>query len=132
MIDAEWQSSIRTIGTVHVKQNGSVVGGTLHVLNLMVEGSIRGGEVYVCERLECRSGALVDLGFVQARDVIVQHGARAVSKKRVTYRNVEIEGELHAKLVVEGLLRVRAGGLLRGEAEGAHLEVEEGGGLKAF
>ena len=131
MIDGEWQAEIKTIGVVHVKPAGRVVGGTMHAMDLVVEGTVQGGTHYACGRVECKAGAKIELSAIQAKDIVVRRGARVVSRKTLRYHNIEIEGELNAKLIADGIVRIRPGGLLKGSLEGAHLEVEEGGGVKA-
>ena len=58
-------------------------------------------------------------------------GAEVVFKRKVNYRDVEVLGLLKANVQATGLVRVRAGGLLRGRVRGPRLAVEEGGGLVA-
>ena len=60
---------------------------------------------------------------------IIAPGAVLRLKGRVLFRNVEVAGELQANLACSGVLTVRASGHFRGALQGAHLVVEEGGGL---
>ena len=129
VIDKEWRKSLFTIGMVHVKTDGVIKGGDVICQDLIVEGGIEGGTICAGGRLELHAGSKVDLSAVDACDLLILEGVRIASTKKLYFRNIEVRGELNAKLVAEGTTIVRSGGLLRGHLQGEHLQVEDGAGL---
>jgi cytoskeletal protein CcmA (bactofilin family) len=130
-ITEEWRDDLKTIGEIHVREGGTIKGGDVFARDIIVEGGIEDGKVYACGRLELHPAAQVDINTVKARDLVILAGGRFASTRKLTFRNIEVGGELKAKLKADGLVKVLSGGLLRGTLIGSHLEVEEGGGLKA-
>lgn len=130
-IDGVWSGGIRTIGDVVIAENGIVRGGTVVARNVVLKGSIESGRVRVLGRLDVHPGGNFELQVVDAVDLVIREGSRVALTRKARFRHVEIEGELKAKLDTTGIVTIRQGALLRGQLRGAHLVVEEGGGLKA-
>jgi cytoskeletal protein CcmA (bactofilin family) len=132
VLEEEARGSLRTIGTIEVGRKTRVEEGTELVAGrLIVAGDARPAKLRACSVLELRRGGQVDLARTTLRDLLVADGGRLSTVARLTCRNAEIAGTLRAKLFSVGRTTVRAGGLLQGEMHGAHLVVEEGGGLVA-
>ena len=66
---------------------------------------------------------------ITASDLRVAAGLTVDWRGKVLFRNVDVYGELNVDLACSGLLSVFPGGHFRGKLQGAHLMVEEGGGL---
>jgi cytoskeletal protein CcmA (bactofilin family) len=58
-------------------------------------------------------------------------GAAMQFKYKLQVHHLELFGELEADIEAAGLVSIREGGHLKGTVRGAHLQVEEGGGLSA-
>ena len=121
---------IKTIGVVRVLADGVIESGEVWAQDIDLEGRIEGGRVVVGGRLTVHANAKVDPTQLEGlRDLTVLEGACIRTRKKLTLRDVDIKGEVHARIKSDGLVRVRAGGLLKGGVEGEHLQVDEGGGL---
>lgn len=130
-INEEWRDDLKTIGAIRIGEEGVIKGGDLFARDIVVEGGIEDGKIYACGCLDLHPKAKLDINAVDARDLVIRPGGRFASTRVLRFRNIEIGGELNAKLRAEGLVKVLSGGYLRGSVRGTHLEVEEGGGLKA-
>lgn len=130
-IEDECSHTLKTAGTIRLARQGVLKAGLLRARDVILEGRVEGGRVQAVGRLEILPGATFPDEAVSARDLVVAPGARVELRAPARFRDVEIGGELRAELVAEGLVRIRAGGVLRGVVRGARLAVEEGGGLEA-
>jgi cytoskeletal protein CcmA (bactofilin family) len=130
-ITKEWREDLKTIGVIYIREGGIIKGADLFARDIIVEGAIEGGKIYACGRLELHPAAKVDISTIEARDLVICAGGRFASTRKLTFRNIEVGGELNAKLQADGLVKVLAGGLLRGTLKASHFEVEDGAGLKA-
>ncbi len=130
-IDREWSGTLKTIGQVKISPDGVVTEGTIRAGSLVLGGTIKSGTVKVFGFFEVHAGGRVESGAVESRDLVVQSGARIDLAEQVSYRDVDIAGEVRGNIDVTGVARIRAGGLLRGQVRGGHLTVDEGGGLRA-
>jgi len=131
LIESAWTGDVKTIGAIRVATDGVLKRGSIFARDLVLEGSIEDASLRICGRLELCPGAQFDVKTVDAQDLLVRAGAQFVFTRKLSFRNVDIAGELKCKLQVEELVTVRAGGHLRGNVSGARLAVEEGGGLTA-
>ena len=130
VIDTAWPYDIRTIGSVEVKSTGSIENRRIVARIIVLEGSIQKCDISACQRLEIGEGGRIDLNAYNIEHIVIREGASFASRSKLTCRNVEISGTLKAKVDCSGTLRIRPGGLLQGDVQGAHLVVEDGGGLK--
>lgn len=128
-IDGESSDDIKTIGTVRVLAGGVIKDGAVWAQDLVLEGRVEGGRVVIGGRLTVHPNAAVDLADISVRDLTVERDAQIASRRKLQFRDVDVKGELRARIEAEGHVRVYAGGLLRGGVTGAHLRVDEGGGL---
>ncbi len=131
VIDGPWSETLRTGGKIHGTPQGVVSAGTLVAGDLLLEGQLDGGSVEATHLLLLGPGARFSLDAVKAEDIQVTAGAEIALEGEAVFRNVTLEGRLRARLKADGVLTIRAGGCLEGRFEGAHLVVEEGGGLLA-
>lgn len=128
-ITGAWNEPVETIGTVEIKP-GAVFGEARIVANrLIVAGDIRLARVDWCKTLELCDGAIFDVERFGEISLVIRANAKFDIKPPLTCNNLDIMGELKATVKVKGNAIIRAGGFLRGELEGQHLTVEEGGGI---
>lgn len=130
-IDAECTEAIRTTGSIRLAAGGVLKAGALIARDIELAGRVEGGTVKAHRRLEIRAGAVFDPDLLAAQDLAVSAGAQFRFRGKRIFRQVDVAGVLEGELAVSGRIHVRAGGHLCGRIHGAHLVVEEGGGLTA-
>lgn len=130
-IDTDWSDDITTIGRIDIAPAGSIKGARFLARDMSLAGSIEEASGYIFGCLELHSGARFDPSTVKITDVRIPRGEKLSLRRKLVCRNLDVEGELRGRVHVDGVLKVRAGGLLRGDIHTPHLIVEEGGGLKA-
>jgi cytoskeletal protein CcmA (bactofilin family) len=126
-----WEGTIKTIGNVEIREGCVITSGSITARDVILAGNAEQADLQVNHCLELCAHARFDQSRTTARDVLIRAGARIRMTRKLACRNVEIAGELRAQLAVEGLLRIRPGGVLRGKATSRHLVVDDGGGLIA-
>jgi len=130
-IDGVWTETVKTAGTIHLTAEGVLKGGELKGTDVILDGRVQGGTVRAFRWLELGANATFREQDVSGRDLRVAVNARHALRRKAAYRHVEVLGTLKAKVHASGLIRIEAGGCLEGEIHGAHLQVAEGGGLRA-
>lgn len=132
-VSGTWRENIQTGGTVRVTEGGMLAGATVRAGNVILEGGMDEASRVECTQwLELRGqGAAPDPRQWTARNLRVGSGVVAEWRRKVSVHNAEIAGTLEADLEATGLVEVLDGGHLKGTVRGAHLRVEEGGGLTA-
>lgn len=130
-IDADWHVDVRTIGVLTVQPAGVAHDAELVATDIVLAGDARKATLRAMRRLEIQPGGLFDIGRTRLQDLTVHAGVVFDPRGPLTCRNVDIAGTLSARLRVSGTVTIRAAGVLKGEVCGAHLIVEEGGGLLA-
>ena len=130
-INSEWSGSVKTIGTVRIGDAGVVKDGSIIANNLVLAGKIENGKIQIFGSLEVSHGAAFDPAVVEAVNLVIGSGAHMTFPGNVSFKNVEIIGELEARLSAGGTVTIRPGGFFRGELTGDHLVVDDGGGLAA-
>lgn len=130
-IETECREPVRTTGAIRLAPGGVLKAGALVARDVALAGRVEGGTVKAHRRLELEPGAEFDQDAVAAMDLRIAPGAAFKLKGRAMYRDVEVCGELNGHLAVNGVLTIRPGGHVKGRVHGAHLVVEEGGGLTA-
>jgi len=131
VIDKEWFQPVRTIGAVEIAQGGVLRGTDVVAGDVLLSGSSEFGGITAVRRLELMPTARFNISKLKVKDLIIRPGCDFILSQPVNCRNVEIEGRLNAIIFAEGWVVIRAGGVLQGEIDCAHLVVEEGGGLEA-
>jgi len=132
VVDGKHTGMVRTIGSVEIKSKAEIGSNTEFIAGtIKVGGDARQARLQAHVLLEVRRGGRVDVTKTRIKDLRVAKSGRLTTASRVTCRNVEVLGNLKAKLYAEGIVTVKPGGTLAGEVHGAHLVVEEGGGLTA-
>lgn len=128
-VNGESTADITTTGNIRVGPQAVLKGGTLIARDVMLAGRMEGGNIKAFRRIELEPGAAWVQEQIVATDLRVAAGATVEWKGKVLFRNVDVYGELKVDLACSGLLSVFPGGHFRGKLQGAHLLVEEGGGL---
>ena len=80
---------------------------------------------------ELGKGADMDIKKITIRDLLVRPDCTLTISRKFKCDNLEVLGDLKAKVTVTGVVTVRPGGTLRGAVCTPHLIVEDGGGLSA-
>lgn len=128
-VDGESTADLTTTGTIKVGPNAVLKGGTLTARDVILAGRMEGGRIKAFRRIELEPGSQWIQEDITASDLRVAAGLTVDWKGKVLFRNVDVFGELNVDLACSGLLSVFPGGHFRGKLQGAHLMVEEGGGL---
>jgi cytoskeletal protein CcmA (bactofilin family) len=132
VIDSRWSGALKTAGAVRVTAEGVVEAGSIIANDFILEGKVEAGLVKAMRRLELRPGSRFSEHNLKSPDLVIAAGATIALIEPAEYRDVEIAGTLRANLHATGVVSIRAGGLLQGELHGAHLCIEDGGGLQAI
>ncbi|MBR4190179.1 MAG: polymer-forming cytoskeletal protein [Kiritimatiellae bacterium] len=131
-IDRPFTGEICTGGTVRVLPSGCLVNARVRAGNIILEGGIDSSTTLECTQwLELAGGATPSPRQFTARNlrIAANHSVRLAHKLLV--HHLELRGELEGDIEATGLVDIRDGGHLKGILRGAHLQVEEGGGLSA-
>lgn len=130
-IEVECREPVRTTGSIRLAAAGVLSAGALVARDVVLAGRVEGGTVKAYRRLELEAGVRADPDLLSSMDLRIGPGLAMTLKGKKMYRHVDVAGELDAHLAASGVITVRAGGHLKGRIHGAHLVVEEGGGLNA-
>jgi cytoskeletal protein CcmA (bactofilin family) len=131
-VRGEWSQDVRTGGTVHVMPGAVLKGCKVMAGNVILEGELDArAEVECTQWLELGGEANPNARQLTTRNLRVGRGCRWAPSAKLQLHHVEVLGELEANLEASGVVSVQAGGYLKGSVKGAHLQVEEGGGLSA-
>jgi len=130
-INGPFDGEIITAGKVHITAGAVLNGGRITANDVLLEGTQRSGEIVAHKTLELAPGALFSESGITARNLRIAAGASFMLKKTARLRDLDVCGELRAEVESEGVVTIRSGGCLKGTVKGAHLVVEDGGGLWA-
>lgn len=130
-ISTEHEEPIRTTGRITVAAAGVLKSGALVARDIAIAGSVVGGTVKAHRRLEILAGAEFDQDLLSTQDLQIAAGASCRFRGKRLFRDIEVRGELNGHIAATGVITVKPGGHLKGRIHGAHLIVEEGGGLTA-
>jgi len=130
-IDGVWSGTIKTVGTVELKSGGIMRDGNVVAGDIVVAGNAKGCTMFACRTLQLCKGAEVDFRKITVRDLLIEGGGKFVVSHKVVCQNLDVRGDLRAKVFTGGVAVIRHGGVLRGELHSPHLIVEDGGGLRA-
>ncbi len=132
VIDGPWSEEIKTGGSVLIKPTGRLE--KVHVMagSVIFEGSMDEDSTLECTQwLEICGDAEPDPRQITMRNLRISAGTSMKFKYKLQVNHLELMGTLEADIEAAGLVSIREGGHLKGTVRGAHLEVEEGGGLSA-
>lgn len=130
-VNEVFEGEIVTAGKVHLTAGAVLSGGRIVANDIRLEGTVKSGELKAHKTLELVAGASIPEKGVVARHLRIAAGMQMTFKKPVTFKDVEVAGELDADLTATGLVTIKPGGHLLGRLHTGHLAVEEGGGLSA-
>ena len=131
-IDHPFTGEICTGGTVRVLPSGCLVNARVRAGNIILEGGIDSSSTLECTQwLELAGGATPSPRQFTARNLRIAAGHTVHLAHKLLVHHLELHGELEGDIEATGLVDIRDGGHLKGILRGAHLQVEEGGGLSA-
>ena len=130
-LEGQWSGDLKTIGTVRIATGAVLTDATIVGGDVVVEGDIRAARITVCRALELCAGARFNPARIDMKDVRIREGAQITTKRKFSCRNLDVHGQINARVFADGLITVHPGGCLSGKVYGAHLVVQDGGGLKA-
>lgn len=131
-IDQPWSGELCTGGTVHVRPGGRLENARIRAGNIILEGGIDTATTLECTQwLELAGGEAPSPRQFNARNLRIAAGHSVKLEHKFRVHHLELHGELEGDVEASGLVDIRAGGHLKGIVRGAHLQVEEGGGLSA-
>jgi cytoskeletal protein CcmA (bactofilin family) len=131
-IDRDWSGELCTGGTVHVRPGGRLVDARVRAGNIILEGGIDESTTLECTQwLELAGGEAPSPRQFATRNLRIAAGHSVRFRNKFRVHHLELHGELEGDVEATGLVDIRAGGHLKGVVRGAHLQVEEGGGLSA-
>jgi len=132
VIDRPWSEEIKTGGSVIIRPTGRLENVRIHAGNVILEGALDENSSIECTQwLELGGAAQPHPRQLTMRNLRVAAGASMAFKYKLQVHHLELLGTLDADVEASGLVSIRPGGHLKGTVRGAHLQVEEGGGLSA-
>ena len=132
VVDRPWSEEIKTGGSVIVRPTGRLENVRIWAGNVILEGEMDEHSSIECSQwLELGGQAQPHARQLAMRNLRVAAGAAMAFKYKLQVHHLELLGTLEADVEAAGLVSIRAGGHLKGTVRGAHLQVEEGGGLSA-
>jgi len=131
VIGEEWTEDIRTMGVVQISPSGRVRDATIIATDIIVGGDATEATLKPTRAILLDSGAKLDLSQCESRTLTVREGARVVFDDILACAQLTIQGELTARVEVEGKAEILATGYFRGEFSGSQLTIHDGGGAKA-
>jgi cytoskeletal protein CcmA (bactofilin family) len=130
-IDSTWTESVRTGGKIYITADGVLISGDLVGGDICLEGNLKGGHLHATRELQLGPGATFTASRVSAQNLNILPGADIFFPGTIEYKNVLVAGKLKANLNASGLVKILCGAEFSGTLQANHLEVQEGGGLKA-
>lgn len=131
-IDRPFTGEICTGGTVRVLPAGRLENAHVRAGNIILEGGIDANSVLECTQwLELAGGTTPSPRQFTARNLRIAANHNVRLDHKLLVHHLELHGELEGDIESTGLVDIRDGGHLKGILRGAHLQVEEGGGLSA-
>lgn len=132
VIAGPWTENIRTGGSVIVRPAGRLENVRIQAGNVILEGALDEHSTIECTQwLEIGGAAQPHPRQLTMRNLRIAAGAALRFQYKLQVHHLELLGALEADVEATGLVSIRAGGHLKGTVRGAHLQVEEGGGLTA-
>ena len=132
VIDRPWSEELKTGGSVIIKPGGRLENVRIQAGNVILEGELDENSAIECTQwLELGGAAKPHPRQLTMRNLRIAAGAAMHFKYKLQVHHLELLGTLEADVEATGLVSIRPGGHLKGTVRGAHLQVEEGGGLSA-
>ncbi len=132
VIDRPWSEEIKTGGSVIIRPTGRLENVRIWAGNVILDGGMDENSSIECTQwLELGAQAKPHPRQLAMRNLRVAAGASMAFKYKLQVNHLELLGTLEADVEATGLVSIRDGGHLKGTVRGAHLQVEEGGGLSA-
>ena len=132
VIDRPWSEEIKTGGSVIIRPTGRLENVRIQAGNVILEGELDENSSIECTQwLELGAQAKPHPRQLTMHNLRIAAGAEMVFKYKLQVHHLELLGTLEADVEAAGLVSIRPGGYLKGTVRGAHLQVEEGGGLSA-
>ena len=132
VIDRPWTEDIKTGGSVIIRPTGRLEGARIWAGNVILEGDMDENATIECSQwLELGGQAQPHPRQLTMHNLRIAAGKEMRFKYKLQVHHLELLGTLEADVESTGLVSVREGGHLKGTVRGAHLQVEEGGGLSA-
>ncbi len=132
LIEGEWTRDILTVGKVHIKSGAILKGANIVATDIVVGGNCSDGKLTPSRHIELETGAVVPPEVLNNRRIIIRAHSKIVLEVPLRCTDLDIHGDLHAKVIPSGKVTIYPSGMLRGELIGEHLTVMEGAGLSAF
>lgn len=132
VIDRPWSEEIKTGGSVIIRPTGRLENVRIWAGNVIFEGGMDDNSSIECTQwLELGRQAQPNPRQISMRNLRIAAGATMAFKYKLQVHHLELFGTLEADVEATGLVSIHEGGHLKGTVRGAHLQVEEGGGLSA-
>lgn len=132
VVEGPWSEEIKTGGSVIVRPTGRLENVRIRAGNVILEGALDEHSTIECNQwLELGGQANPHPRQLTMRNLRIAAGKELKFKYKLQVHHLELLGTLEADVESTGLVSIRPGGHLKGTVRGAHLQVEEGGGLSA-
>ncbi len=131
VIEGNWDSDVKTIGNVSILPGSIVKTASVYGNNISIAGDVRQAELHATSGIEILSGAKLDVTHLKTVKLHIPAENCIKLSQQLTCRKLEIDGELHADIMAEEIVKITAGGLLKGKVSCPSLIVESGAGLVA-
>ena len=132
VIEGPWSEEIKTGGSVIIRPSGRLEHACIRAGNVILEGEMDADSTLECTQwLELGGRAAPNPRQLTMRNLRIAAGREMKFKYKLQVNHLELLGTLEGDVEAAGLVSIRAGGHLKGTVRGAHLQVEEGGGLSA-
>jgi cytoskeletal protein CcmA (bactofilin family) len=127
-----FSGEIMTAGHVWLKPGSRLEGARIVAGSVRLEGELDGtSHLEATQWLELGPGAAYEPRLIDTESLRVAAGAKVVFHNRFFVKHLDIFGTVEGDVEATGLVSIRAGGFFGGKLKSQHLEVEEGGGLRA-
>jgi len=131
-VDGPWTRPIKTGGRVHIRKNGHLQHVAFMAGNITMEGTLDEQSALECSQwLEIGSDAILSDRQFKTHNLRLAAGATLKLSRKLRIHHLELFGTLEGEVEATGVVTIHDGGDLCGSVRGAHLQVEDGGGLSA-
>ena len=132
VIDKAQVLNVKTVGAVKIEVNGEVTKGShISAREIVIAGKAENGKIDCAGTIKLSGNCRLDVQNISFRDISVLEDCRVSLTRKLNCRNMEVSGQIRARITATGIVTVRRGGFLLGEVTTQGLEVEDGGGLNA-